>query len=147
MVMAVATTQAGTWKLHNYYVTSKIQNIFDTGDKIYYLNSNCLFQFDKATKVTSPLSRQNILSDANVSQLYYDYEKNMLFVVYANSNIDIIDAEGSVTNIPNIKSMTPISESWLASHKSATGPHVYGPTAIPANRYPTSGGHFSRSAT
>ena len=106
MVMAVATAQAGTWKLHNYYVTSKIQNIFDTGDKIYYLNSNCLFQFDKATKVTSPLSRQNILSDANVSQIYYDYENNLLFVAYANSNIDIIDASGTVINIPNIKNMT-----------------------------------------
>ncbi len=106
MVMAFATSNAGTWKFHNYYVTSKIQNIYDTGDKVYYLNSNCLFQFDKATKVTNALSRQNMLSDATVAQIYYDYETKLLFVAYANSNLDIIDANGTVTNIPNIKNMT-----------------------------------------
>ena len=42
MVMAVATASASTWKIHNYYVTKKIQNVFDTGDKIYYLNSNII---------------------------------------------------------------------------------------------------------
>ena len=41
--MAVATASAGTWKLHNYYVTGKIQNVYDMGDKVYYLNSNRLF--------------------------------------------------------------------------------------------------------
>ena len=107
MVMAALTAaHAGTWKLHNYYVTSKIQNVYDTGDKVYYLNSNCLFQYDKATQVTNSLGRQNILSDANVSQIYYDWEQRLLFVVYANSNLDLIDASGTVTNIPNIKNMT-----------------------------------------
>ena len=106
MVMAVAVSHAGTWKLHNYYVTSKIQNIYDTGDKIYYLNSNSLYQFDKTTHVTQALSRQNMLSDATVMQIFYDWETRMLFVAYANSNIDIIDASGTVTNIPNIKNMT-----------------------------------------
>ena len=106
MVMAVAISHAGTWKLHNYYVTSKIQNIYDTGDKIYYLNSNSLYQFDKTTHVTQALSRQNMLSDATVMQIFYDWETRMLFVAYANSNIDIIDASGTVTNIPNIKNMT-----------------------------------------
>ena len=52
MVMAVATASASTWKIHNYYVTKKIQNVFDTGDKIYYLNGDRLYQFDKATLKT-----------------------------------------------------------------------------------------------
>ena len=122
MVLAFATSNAGTWKLHNYYVTSKIQNLYDAGDKIYYLNSNSLFQFDKTTKVTNALSRQNILSDATVSQIYYDHETKMLFVAYANSNIDIIDANGIVTNIPNIKNMTvnahhaTVTDGMLASY-------------------------------
>ena len=106
MVMSSAFSHAGTWKLHNYYVTSKIQNVYDTGDKVYYLNSDCLFQFDKATKVTNALSRQNILSDATISQIYYDWERNLLFVAYANSNLDIIDGNGNVTNIPSIKDVT-----------------------------------------
>ena len=30
MVMAVATASASTWKIHNYFMTAKIQNIYDT---------------------------------------------------------------------------------------------------------------------
>jgi hypothetical protein len=67
LVMAMATASASTWKIHNYYVTSKIQNVFDTGDKIYYLNSDRLFQFDKATLATVSLNRQNKLSDNQIS--------------------------------------------------------------------------------
>ena len=108
MVMAVATASASTWKIHNYYVTSKIQNVFDTGDKIYYLNSDRLFEFDKATLTTVALNRQNKLSDNQISQIYYDWQNKLLFVAYANSNIDVIDAAGHVTNINGIKNV-PVS--------------------------------------
>ena len=103
MVMAVATASASTWKIHNYYVTKKIQNVYDTGDKIYYLNSDRLFEFDKNTLNTVSLNRQNKLSDNQISQIYYDWENKLLFVAYANSNIDVIDANGGVTNINGIK--------------------------------------------
>ena len=49
VALAFATANASTWKLHNYYMNSKIQNVYDTGDKVYYLNSGRLFQFDKTT--------------------------------------------------------------------------------------------------
>ncbi len=103
LVMAVATASAGTWKIHNYYVTKQIQDVFDTGDKVYYLNSYRLFQFDKATTKTIALSRQNVLSDDRIRQLYYDWENRLLFVAYYSSNIDVIDAQGNVTNISGIK--------------------------------------------
>ena len=103
MVMAVATASASTWKIHNYYVTKKIQNVFDTGDKIYYLNGDRLYQFDKATLKTVSLNRQNKLSDNQISQIYYDWQNKLLFVAYASSNIDVIDATGKVTNINGIK--------------------------------------------
>ena len=103
MVMAVATADASTWKIHNYYVTSKIQNVYDTGDRIYYLNSDRLFQFDKATLTTVALNRQNKLSDNQISQIYYDWENRLLFVAYASSNIDVIDATGKVTNLNRVK--------------------------------------------
>lgn len=102
-VMAIVSANAGTWKMHNYYVTSKIQNVYDTGDKIYYLNSNCLFQFDKTTLETVALTKQNILSDNQISQIYYDWENKLLFVAYLSSNLDIIDENGTVTNINGIK--------------------------------------------
>ena len=73
MVMAIASANAGTWKLHNYYVTGKIQNIFDIGDKVYYLNSNSLYQFDKATQTTTALGVHNMLSDnTKIKQIMND---------------------------------------------------------------------------
>ena len=103
IVMAMATANAGTWKLHNYYVTSKIQNVYDTGDKVYYLNSKALFQYDKATQKTTALNRQNLLSDDDINQMYYDYQNKLIFVVYNDCNIDVINSEGKVTNISNVK--------------------------------------------
>ena len=106
MVLAIGSASASTWKMHNYFMTSKIQNLYDAGDKIYYVNSGNLYQFDKATQKTVALSRQNILSDNSlISRVYYDWENNLLFIAYANSNIDIIDGTGKVTNISNIKDM------------------------------------------
>ena len=103
MVMALASANATTFKRHNAYVEKKMQNIFDTGDKVYYLNSGFLFQFDKATSSTTALHRQNVLSDNRISNIYYDWENRLLFVAYVNSNIDVIDSSGKVTNISNIK--------------------------------------------
>ena len=98
LVMAAVTGNAGTWKKHSYYMSSKIQNVYDTGDKIYYLNSGSLFQFDKATAKTVALNRQNMLSDNQISQIYYDWENQLLFVTYLSCNIDIIDNTGAVYN-------------------------------------------------
>ncbi len=104
-VMCTCMANADTWKRHSIYVTSYIANAVDAGDKVYYLNSNCLYQFDKATSTTTALSKQNRLSDDMISQIYFDHENRLLFVAYANSNIDIINAQGEVFNISAIKDM------------------------------------------
>ena len=103
MVLSAVAAGASTWKIHNYYVPASIQNVFDTGDKVYYLNSGHLFQFDKATRATASLNRQNKLSDNQISQIYYDWENGLLFVAYASSNIDVIDANGKVMNVSSVK--------------------------------------------
>lgn len=102
-VLAIASASASTWKMHSYYVTASINNVFDTGDKIYYLNSNRLFKFDKATKETVAMTKQNLLSDGQIKQIYYDYESELLFIAYANSNIDVIDRNGTVRNVSGLK--------------------------------------------
>ena len=127
LVMAVFSAHASTWKMHTYYVESKIQNIFDTGDKVYYLNSNCLFRYDKATGVSDALNKQNMLSDNRISQIYYDWENRLLFVAYTNSNIDVIDSLGKVTNIPNIKNLVSPVHNYILTNselKSYTSKNI-----------------------
>ena len=121
-ILAAVTGNAGTWKVHSCYQTSKIQNVYDTGDKIYYLNSGSLFQFDKATAKTVALNRQNMLSDNQISQIYYDWQSQLVFVVYANCNIDIIDNAGVVYNVSKLKDICGMERcegSWSAG--SGTG--------------------------
>ena len=127
LVMAAFSAHASTWKMHTYYVESKIQNIFDTGDKVYYLNSNCLFRYDKATGVSDALNKQNMLSDNRISQIYYDWENRLLFVAYTNSNIDVIDSLGKVTNIPNIKNLVSPVHNYILTNselKSYTSKNI-----------------------
>ncbi|MDY6302334.1 MAG: hypothetical protein SPL96_10635 [Bacteroidales bacterium] len=116
LVMATVTGYAGTWKVHSYYMTSKIQNVYDTGDKVYYLNCGSLFQFDKATSQTIALNRQNVLSDTRVSQIYYDWENQLLFVAYLNCNLDIIDNTGTVYNVSKLKDVVVDARNYVLEH-------------------------------
>ena len=70
MVMTFSSVVAGTWRIHNYYLTSRIQNVVDAGDRVYYLNTGCLYQYEKATQATTALNRQNLLSDDNIRQIF-----------------------------------------------------------------------------
>ena len=126
LLVAALGASASTWKMHDYYVTGKIQNTVDAGDKVYYLNSNHLFMFDKATGVTVALNKQNLLSDAQVSQIYYDWENRLLFVAYINSNIDVIDSEGKVTNIANLKNRVSTVQNYTLTSGDLTAYTVKG---------------------
>lgn len=104
---AAATVQAqygvGDWKIHATFSGQNVQNVIDTGDKVYYLVSNNLFCYDKTTQENEELNKRNYLSDVLIKQIYYNSYKKYLMVVYDNSNIDVIDSNGKVVNIPDIK--------------------------------------------
>ena len=103
MVMTFSSVVAGTWRIHNYYLISRIQNVVDAGDRVYYLNTGCLYQYEKATQVTTALSKQNLLSDDNIRQIFYDSDRKLLFIAYHNCNIDVLDANNHKVNISHLK--------------------------------------------
>ena len=95
---------AGNWRLHSSFVASQAQNCVDTGEKVYYLVSGCLFCFDKETQENETYTKENYLSDvSSIVNIYYNYTKNYLVIVYSNSNIDFITETGKVVNMPEIK--------------------------------------------
>jgi len=121
LVMAAASANAGSWKVHNYYLSSKIQNVFEMGDKIYYVNSGNLYQFDKATSQTVLWNNKNKLSDERITRAYYDWENKLLFLTYFNTNIDIIDADGNVYNVSNLKDAIFKVRNYTLSDNVLTG--------------------------
>jgi len=52
MWLCCVSAGASTWKRHSCYYTNRIKNVYDTGDKVYYLNDVSLFRFDKSTRTT-----------------------------------------------------------------------------------------------
>jgi hypothetical protein len=94
---------AGNWIIHATFAPERLQNVIDTKNKVYYLASNTLYCFDKATQENAVYDKGNYLNDAGVTGIYLNESKGYVLVAYANSNIDIITQEGKIINLPDIK--------------------------------------------
>ena len=100
---AVGQNAVGDWFIHTSYVGKDVTAVVEGRQWVYYLAGNCLFRLDKETGENEAMSMVGDLSDMGVSSVYYNWDKDYLVVVYSNSNIDIINSDGSVTNMPEIK--------------------------------------------
>ncbi len=111
----------GDWRVHPYYVDSEIKNIIDTKDEVYYLVGSDLFCLDKATEENESYNKRNYLNDVNVKGIYYNYDHEYLVVTYANSNMDVIDRDGRVTNVSDIKDAALSSSKGINDVTFASG--------------------------
>lgn len=100
---ASAQYTAGYWKIHPNFVSTKLKNIIDTSEKVYYLASDNVFSFDKETQENEALNKSNYLSDVLISNIYYNETKDYVVITYRNSNIDVILSDGKIINMPEIK--------------------------------------------
>ncbi len=98
-----AQISVGQWKIHPYFVGDIITNCVDTKDKVYYLSGGSLFCYDKTADTNTALNAMGEINDIGVNQIYYSIEKDQLYVVYKDCNLDIIKSNGAVYNISAIK--------------------------------------------
>lgn len=91
----------GSWKVYSSF--AGVQDMVDTGSKVFYLSAGQLYSYDKEAKETYNYSTGVKLSDSNVKSIWYDYEGKYLVIVYNNSNIDVLDRNDRVYNLPDIK--------------------------------------------
>lgn len=99
-----AQNAVGSWKTYNIF--AGVDKILDTPSKVYYVSVGQLYSYDKEYEETYNYSTSGKLHGSMVSNIYYDYDRDNLIVVYSNANIDIIDEEGGVYNLPDIKDAT-----------------------------------------
>lgn len=71
--------------------------------KIYASNSNGLVVIDEEEGSTRRLNKSNGLHDVGIKLLRVNESTNKLLIIYENSNIDIIESDGSIKNYPDIK--------------------------------------------
>ena len=91
----------GSWVLFSSFNT--VDQLIDTPRQVYYTTCGNLYAYLKDADETYDYTHSNKLTDSNISRLYYNYDKQYLVIVYANSNIDIVDRDDVVYNMPDIK--------------------------------------------
>ncbi len=94
---------SGEWYLYPTYVDEP-PTLIETGSgKLYYISGTSLFSYDRNTNESYGYTRRNLLSDSEVSNIFYNYSGKYLVVVYSNSNIDLLYDDNTVVNMSDIK--------------------------------------------
>ncbi len=107
LVALTFTTSAATeWTVYPLY-SGTLPKVIDTGKLVYVLNGG-LFSYDPEQQEQQSFTTQNILSDNEIKNIYYNDESDCMVVAYTTGNIDVIYSDGSTKNIADI-AITPIS--------------------------------------
>lgn len=102
VVAATAQIPAGSWKMFPSF-TRPAGQVVETSAKVYYTSGGSLFSYDKDTQESLAHTVDNGLSDYKIGKIFVHPDFNRLAVCYENGNIDILDTEGSVVNLSDIK--------------------------------------------
>ncbi len=96
----------GTWK--SYLSYANIQWVEQGGNRLYVLASNDLYTYNKADQSIQTYDKQNGLSSIGIRFIGWNEIAKRLVIVYEDGNIDLLDAKGNVTNVPDyyLKALT-----------------------------------------
>ena len=105
----------GNWRTHLPY--QEVIGVEPIGNKIYAATRYELFYYDTQDNSINILNKINGLSDIGISTIGYNESQRKLFVAYTNANVDLIDHNGNIHNMSDIK------EKNIVGNKSIN--HVY----------------------
>ena len=91
----------GNWRTHLPY--QKVIGVVPIGHKIYAATQYELFYYDTQDNSINILNKINGLSDIGISTIAYNESQRKLFVAYTNANVDLIDYNGNIHNMSDIK--------------------------------------------
>ena len=97
MYCALCMAQVGSWRAYMAY--SDIQQIVKAEDNLFVLASNSLYQYNLNDQSITTYDKVNGLSDTYITHIAWNNKAKRLIAVYANTNIDLLDLNGRVTNI------------------------------------------------
>ena len=91
----------GNWRTHLPY--QKVVKVEPIGSKVYAATEFELFYYDTEDNSINILNKINGLSDIGISTMRYCESQRKLLVAYTNANIDLIDRDGNIKNMNDIK--------------------------------------------
>lgn len=112
----------GQWRTHLPY--QKVIGVEPVGNKIYAATEYELFYFDTEDNSVNILNKINGLSDIGISTIRYNNSQRKLFVAYSNANVDLIDREGNIKNMSDIKDKNIVGNKNI-NHVFFDGDYAY----------------------
>lgn len=105
IIICITTTYAQVgihhWETHTPGM--RVINVEVMHDKIFAATPYEVFYYNTTDNSINKLSKVNGLSDFGVGVMKYNPHNDLMFVGYTNTNIDIIDNQGNIRNISDIK--------------------------------------------
>lgn len=109
----------GEWNFYQGYTTYRQMEYFH--DRLFVrASSGSVFAYHLETEETTELSRLNGLSSFKVQFLVSSPETDQLIFIYADGNIDFMNADGGIYNLPDLKNKS------LMGDKTIYGVHLQG---------------------
>jgi Two component regulator propeller len=89
------------WKQHLPW--QRARWVTQSEDKMYIATEWAIVEVDKDERSHKFLTKVEGLAENGIGFIKYLKSKDLLFVVYANSNLDVVKKDGSIVNLPLIK--------------------------------------------
>lgn len=124
-----AAVPAGMWNLHGSFTMPHQRVLATEKGKVYFLSGGSLFCHDSVEGETISFTTQNYLNDADISDIFYNRDRDYLLVAYESGNIDLIfddDSSGDfrIVNLSDIKDSN-IDQSKHINGVDFAGSRVY----------------------
>ena len=122
MVLPLSATDKGSWEIYTSY--NDITEIEPAGNLVFALASNGLFSYHIKDGSVTTYDKANTLSDFDINHIAWNKNTKKLVITYTNGNIDLLDTNGNVVNVPDLylKSMT---DNKQINHINISGANVY----------------------
>lgn len=106
MVLPLSATDKESWEIYTSY--NDITEIEPAGNLVFALASNGLFSYHIKDGSVTTYDKANTLSDFDINHIAWNKTTKKLVITYTNGNIDLLDTNGNVVNVPDLylKSMT-----------------------------------------
>lgn len=101
---SVSQVKIGEWTDHLNYSSGK--SAVKSGKYVYYSNGSGLAKYNNEDNSVEKLTKINGLSDVGVKLLRFNPFNGDVYLIYENSNIDIITSDEKIINFPDIKRRT-----------------------------------------
>ena len=88
------------WKLHYSYTTPS--EVVESSEQIYALADGALFSVNRKTEEIYYWNKSTGLNGSTIAHIAYDATNRILVIGYSDGRIDLLDAEGSVRQMPEL---------------------------------------------